>query len=128
MARAFGLFGKQAAQLFCYAVVTSAVAGLVMSYRLEERRKAQLRGNDASGDRDIPLDDELDDELKEEEKALKDNGGAKAWTLDDGPFKLVLIVNMELKMGRGKVAAQCCHATLGSYKLSQRHCPSALRG
>ncbi|CAM9529481.1 unnamed protein product [Ectocarpus fasciculatus] len=35
---------------------------------------------------------------------------------------------MQLKMGKGKVVAQCCHATLGNYRISERHCPSALRG
>ncbi len=36
--------------------------------------------------------------------------------------KLVLVVNEELKMGAGKVAAQCCHATLAVYQsLEGRH-------
>jgi len=30
-------------------------------------------------------------------------------------YKLILIVRMDLKMGRGKIAAQCSHATLGAY-------------
>jgi PTH2 family peptidyl-tRNA hydrolase len=28
-------------------------------------------------------------------------------------YKLVLCVREDLKMGIGKIAAQCCHATLG---------------
>ncbi|CAM9333940.1 unnamed protein product [Ascophyllum nodosum] len=45
---------------------------------------------------------------------------------------------MGLKMGKGKaricrssplgIVAQCCHATLGSYRLCERYCPSAIRG
>jgi PTH2 family peptidyl-tRNA hydrolase len=31
--------------------------------------------------------------------------------------KVVLCVRDDLKMGIGKIAAQCCHATLGNYKL-----------
>ncbi|CAM9744817.1 unnamed protein product [Ectocarpus sp. 6 AP-2014] len=73
-------------------------------------------------------DAEFEEEFEEEERALQSNGGARAWSLDDGPFKLVLIVNMQLKMGKGKAMAQCCHATLGNYRISERHCPSALRG
>lgn len=46
----------------------------------------------------------MDDEFEEEERALQSNGGARAWSMDDGPFKLVLIVNMGLKMGKGKVS------------------------
>lgn len=82
----------------------------------------------AAGQKDESMDDDFEEEFREEEMALEASGGARPWSLEDGPFKLVLIVNMELKMGRGKVVAQCCHATLGSYKLSQRLCPSALKG
>lgn len=31
-------------------------------------------------------------------------------------MKQVMIVRTDLKMGKGKIAAQCCHASLGSYK------------
>eukprot|EP00761_Pharyngomonas_kirbyi_P000692 gb/GECH01000692.1/.p1 GENE.gb/GECH01000692.1/~~gb/GECH01000692.1/.p1 ORF type:complete len:184 (+),score=58.61 gb/GECH01000692.1/:1-552(+) len=34
----------------------------------------------------------------------------------DGDIKLVLVVRNDLKMGKGKIAAQCGHATLGAYK------------
>eukprot|EP00640_Fibrocapsa_japonica_P007902 CAMPEP_0113934314 /NCGR_PEP_ID=MMETSP1339-20121228/1648_1 /TAXON_ID=94617 /ORGANISM="Fibrocapsa japonica" /LENGTH=150 /DNA_ID=CAMNT_0000936061 /DNA_START=139 /DNA_END=591 /DNA_ORIENTATION=+ /assembly_acc=CAM_ASM_000762 len=42
--------------------------------------------------------------------------------------KLVLCVNMALKMGKGKIAAQCGHATLGAYRRAQKKCPNSLRG
>lgn len=47
--------------------------------------------------------------------------------ITNGPFKMVLCVNNELKMTKGKIAAQCGHATLGAYKLASKHCLSALR-
>jgi peptidyl-tRNA hydrolase, PTH2 family len=50
------------------------------------------------------------------------------YTRDDAPFKLLLCVNMELKMGKGKIAAQCGHATLGAYKLARKYCKTALYG
>lgn len=31
-------------------------------------------------------------------------------------MKQVIIVRNDLKMGKGKIAAQCCHGSLGSYK------------
>uniref|UniRef100_A0A7S1GRT0 peptidyl-tRNA hydrolase n=2 Tax=Hemiselmis andersenii TaxID=464988 RepID=A0A7S1GRT0_HEMAN len=37
---------------------------------------------------------------------------------------MVLVVNQELKMGKGKIAAQCGHATLGAYKKAS---PQVLR-
>lgn len=43
------------------------------------------------------------------------------------PFKLLLCVNMELKMGHGKIAAQCGHATMGAYTISRKYCRSGLR-
>jgi PTH2 family peptidyl-tRNA hydrolase len=48
------------------------------------------------------------------------------YTPEDGPSKLVLCVNMELKMGKGKIAAQCGHATLGAYKLARKYCKTGL--
>ena len=42
-------------------------------------------------------------------------------------MKLVLIVRMDLKMGKGKIAAQCSHAALAAYKQSQRQAPEYLR-
>jgi peptidyl-tRNA hydrolase len=30
------------------------------------------------------------------------------WGIDDGPFKLVLVCNMDLKMGKGKVRTPRC--------------------
>lgn len=31
-----------------------------------------------------------------------------------GDYKLLLVVRRDLKMGNGKIAAQCCHATIGA--------------
>lgn len=45
----------------------------------------------------------------------------------DAPFKMLLCVNTSLGMGKGKIAAQCGHATLGAYKLSALHNPSGLQ-
>uniref|UniRef100_A0A2P2Q546 peptidyl-tRNA hydrolase n=1 Tax=Rhizophora mucronata TaxID=61149 RepID=A0A2P2Q546_RHIMU len=44
--------------------------------------------------------------------------------LDD--FKMVLVVRNDLKMGKGKIAAQCSHATLGLYKKILHRAPKAL--
>ena len=32
-----------------------------------------------------------------------------------------------VKMGNGKIAAQCCHAAVGCYKRAVRSCPASLR-
>lgn len=41
--------------------------------------------------------------------------------------KMVLGVRMDLKMDKGKIAAQCGHATLGSYRSALRMCPEYVR-
>lgn len=48
------------------------------------------------------------------------------YSLLDGQCKLVLCVNMSLSMGKGKIGAQCGHATLGAYKMTQKYAPSSL--
>eukprot|EP00013_Stygamoeba_regulata_P021311 CAMPEP_0177661684 /NCGR_PEP_ID=MMETSP0447-20121125/18839_1 /TAXON_ID=0 /ORGANISM="Stygamoeba regulata, Strain BSH-02190019" /LENGTH=155 /DNA_ID=CAMNT_0019167101 /DNA_START=115 /DNA_END=582 /DNA_ORIENTATION=- len=35
-------------------------------------------------------------------------------------YKMVMCVRTDLKMGKGKAAAQCCHATLGAYQRAMR--------
>ena len=33
-------------------------------------------------------------------------------------MKQVMVIRTDLKMGKGKIAAQACHASLGAYKKS----------
>ncbi|XP_071037289.1 peptidyl-tRNA hydrolase 2, mitochondrial [Parasteatoda tepidariorum] len=44
-----------------------------------------------------------------------------------GDYKLVLVVQNGLKMGKGKIAAQCSHASVMAYQNSSRKSPSALK-
>jgi peptidyl-tRNA hydrolase, PTH2 family len=74
--------------------------------------------NDTESDVDS-LDDYFDDNIDYD---VRDD-----FSEADGHFKMVLVVNMKLGMGKGKIAAQCGHATLGAYELSKRYCRSALK-
>ena len=38
-----------------------------------------------------------------------------------------MCVNMGLQMGKGKIAAQCGHATLGAFVRAQKYCKSGLK-
>ena len=38
-------------------------------------------------------------------------------------LKMVLCVRTDLKMKKGKIAAQCCHAAVGAYKRSMKYRP-----
>jgi len=44
----------------------------------------------------------------------------------DGEYKMVLVVRNDLKMGKGKVAAQCSHATLGCFQKACEYKPDAV--
>jgi len=56
-----------------------------------------------------------------------DESGDFSDVSDDQDMKMVLVVRNDLKMGKGKAAAQCCHATLSAYKQARRKCPEVLR-
>ena len=52
-----------------------------------------------------------------------------AFTSNDlrGEVKMVLVVRQDLKMGKGKAAAQCAHAAVGAYKKAARQQPAVLK-
>ncbi|BGP53402.1 hypothetical protein JCM8202v2_000961 [Rhodotorula sphaerocarpa] len=66
-------------------------------------------------------DDETDSEAGDAEalQAVKAEG--------DEPCKLVLVVRSDLNMTKGKIAAQCGHATLACYKTLARSNPALLK-
>jgi PTH2 family peptidyl-tRNA hydrolase len=49
------------------------------------------------------------------------------WSYKHGPYKMLLIINMELSMGKGKIAAQCGHAAIGCYEKCIKVCPNGVR-
>lgn len=74
--------------------------------------------------------EETETENEDEDEAFDDGRPYEVndqYGIMNGPFKLILCVNNELKMTKGKIAAQCGHATLGAYKLASKHCLSALK-
>lgn len=69
------------------------------------------------------IEEEEDDSFEPAEE----NNGNKNWGMKDAPYKMVLCVNQELGMGKGKIAAQCCHAAVGCYKRALKQCPDGVR-
>uniref|UniRef100_A0A1B0DDZ0 peptidyl-tRNA hydrolase n=1 Tax=Phlebotomus papatasi TaxID=29031 RepID=A0A1B0DDZ0_PHLPP len=46
---------------------------------------------------------------------------------DNGEYKMILVVRNDLKMGKGKIAAQCGHAAVGAFQTAIRRIPSIVR-
>ncbi|XP_078044295.1 peptidyl-tRNA hydrolase 2, mitochondrial [Augochlora pura] len=44
-----------------------------------------------------------------------------AFNDDHDNYKLVLVIRTDLKMGKGKVAAQCAHAAVSAYKAARKY-------
>jgi len=70
-------------------------------------------------------DDDDDDSSSDEEGG--DTTILDTWAISDYPFKMVLVVNQGLGMTKGKVAAQCAHATIGAYKKARANCRNVVR-
>ncbi|ORY90933.1 peptidyl-tRNA hydrolase PTH2-domain-containing protein [Leucosporidium creatinivorum] len=70
-------------------------------------------------------EDEESDYESEEEGDGDELKGLKAE--GDEPCKLVLVVRSDLNMNKGKIAAQCGHATLACYKTMVKSNPAVVR-
>lgn len=93
---------------------------LALGYILGVRHSSRtLLSNRASGDTETLNDGKKRKEVKQPLEVER-----LAEILED--FKMVLVVRNDLKMGKGKIAAQCSHATLGLYKKLHNRAPKAL--
>lgn len=72
-------------------------------------------------------DDDSDDGDPVPTASTSSKNNSKEWGPRDAPYKMVLVVNTSLSMGKGKIAAQCSHAAVGCYKRSRKQCPDALQ-
>lgn len=97
-----------------------------LCWLLQRRLSGPVTSVSVSRDYPAETEGEADDEddLFSDERYAVTGGAANGLS---GACKLVLCVNMALGMGKGKIGAQCGHATLGAYKLAARYSPNVLR-
>ena len=79
----------------------------------------ELKDDDDDDNDDDDEDMVLNHPVRDDYSVLKFNS--------DIQCKMLLCVNMELSMDKGKIAAQCGHGTLGAYLLAKKYCNSAVQ-
>lgn len=98
-----------------------------MVYRTTCRTKKKKVSRHSTSSADLPEDDAWETESESDEGEFMKNRGA-AKISDDELFakypirdvKMVLAVRDDLKMGKGKIGAQCGHATLSGFNAAKR--------
>ncbi|KAK2828977.1 hypothetical protein FQN49_007215 [Arthroderma sp. PD_2] len=98
-------------------IATSLLTG-VLGYYIGQGASIGIFSSTPSHARQDKSVDEEDDEEEDEEDEEEDDAGAELATFEGNTdeVKLVLVVRTDLGMGKGKIAAQCSHATLACYK------------
>ncbi|KAL1589801.1 hypothetical protein WHR41_01790 [Cladosporium halotolerans] len=103
-ASSIGLFGKSS---------TRAPAA-----RLSRGHHSQAKPDEAE------TESEDDDDADDDDSDVQDLGELQTFPGNSEECKLVLVVRSDLGMTKGKIAAQCSHATLACYKMLVRADPS----
>uniref|UniRef100_A0A7S4AR74 peptidyl-tRNA hydrolase n=1 Tax=Pseudo-nitzschia australis TaxID=44445 RepID=A0A7S4AR74_9STRA len=87
---------------------------------------AYKKTSPSSAEEERDDDDEYEDS-DDEYAHFHSNKSSREWGMSDAPYKMILVVNHELGMGKGKIAAQCGHASVGCYKRATKMCPGGTR-
>ena len=75
-------------------------------------------------------DEDEDSDWETDDDSTDDEGGEAKGQANDywkGHMKMVLVVRTDLKMGKGKAAAQCSHAAVTAYKKAKVKYPQVLK-
>jgi PTH2 family peptidyl-tRNA hydrolase len=122
-------------QCWLYFLAGSLLPSIAYYFLLRNNSKtSQVKTNIApkqatsSQTEDDDADIDSDDDESEDAMNVATTGGASAhWGIAHAPYKMIFLVNMELSMGKGKIAAQCAHAAVGCFQRATKQCPAAVR-
>ncbi|KAK0545644.1 hypothetical protein OC846_005581 [Tilletia horrida] len=100
----------------------AAISSFVIGYYAGVGRS--LFAYNADSRRRLVADTDDDEEEDDDDALLDDNmGRSRVAAAFMEECKMVFVVRTDLKMDKGKIAAQCGHATLSAYKAALRHTP-----
>eukprot|EP00002_Diphylleia_rotans_P022539 TRINITY_DN4413_c0_g1_i3.p1 TRINITY_DN4413_c0_g1~~TRINITY_DN4413_c0_g1_i3.p1 ORF type:complete len:222 (+),score=68.58 TRINITY_DN4413_c0_g1_i3:44-709(+) len=117
------------------AFAAGSVVGYYLRSKLSEPSDLVLEGDDDDDEYETVSEDEVNEEDEDEEEddeipVVKKTAQSKAQEKTH-PFmtpqyqneehKMVMVARMDLKMGAGKIAAQCCHACLGATRRAEMY-------
>ncbi|KAL5698621.1 peptidyl-tRNA hydrolase [Ranunculus cassubicifolius] len=114
--------------LFLFGLASLAIGILFSSLSPLLRRKTSINAAASSSDEE---DNNNKPKPKKKKKTMMTKNSKAQLEIEKladiiEDFKMVLVVRNDLKMGKGKIAAQCSHATLGIYKKLVNRAPKAL--
>ncbi|KAG7373044.1 peptidyl-tRNA hydrolase [Nitzschia inconspicua] len=113
--------------------LVSAVSFWLLLLPIPKNNNKSVNNKNTNDDDDDNDNDEYDDDdVDSLDEPLSNNNNVVTkqchqWGARDAPYKMVLIVNTSLNMGKGKIAAQCGHASVGAYKRALQRCPNAVK-
>merc|ERR1711871_712715 len=110
-------------------LLSSVVVSLGLSYTVLALGSSKRNPKQSRGQKQILRSNgtEENEGWETDESADGSPGILDSFGRDDGPFKMVLVVNMALQMGKGKIGAQCGHAAVGAYQGALKLAPNALK-
>ncbi|KAF2074655.1 hypothetical protein CYY_004050 [Polysphondylium violaceum] len=83
------------------------ITKLFLSY---QKNKQQIKDEDTKSNNQVKFEQEQQADDNDDDEPVYDE--------EIGDCKQVLVIRTDLSMTKGKIIAQCCHATLGAYQKS----------
>ncbi|KAL9089094.1 MAG: hypothetical protein Q9165_005907 [Trypethelium subeluteriae] len=107
------------------AAFATGIIGLVTGYFIGQGSSIGLFGGPRKSEPMLEGEPDEDENEDEDEEAEDTKQELRTFSDSNEECKLVLVVRTDLGMTKGKIAAQCSHATLACYKAFLRQSPDS---